>query len=374
MPKKKTNEEYIAELHELYPHITPKEPYNGAHRSILHYCSKHNKTWKAAPHNVLHKGRCPICGKEAYSKNKRIPENIHKNQLSENNPNVALVGEYTLSSKKTLYFCKKHSVFWMAMPCRVAKGSGCFLCKKEKFNKAKTRSTEEYENELENRAIHVEPLEDYVDCKTKILHRCKTHGIEWNTTPDSVLEGHGCPQCLRDKISVKNSKDNKTYLEDLKCKNPNVISLEPYIGANTKIKHKCAKCGYIWSVMPSSLLSGKGCPRCRSSHGEMLVCEYLNMLKFDYIREKRFEDCRDIRSLPFDFYIPQLNTCIEYDGAQHFTPVNFTGEGPKKSKELFDLTKKHDDIKNKYCHSKGIKLIRIPYYKDVESELDKYFK
>ena len=233
---------------------------------------------------------------------------------------------------------------------------------------------EEYENALEKRSICVKPLEAYVDCKTKILHRCKIHNVEWYSTPDNVLRGHGCPQCLKDKISEKNSKENETYLKELKNKNPNVIALSLYKGADKRIEHKCLKCGHVWKVKPSGLLSGKGCPKCRSSHGEMQVDNYLGALDLDFIREKRFDDCKDQRPLPFDFYIPLLNICIEYDGAQHFMPVDFTGKNEEKSKELFELTKKHDEIKNNYCRSKGIKLIRIPYYNNVEEELDKYFK
>lgn len=34
----------------------------------------------------------------------------------------------------------------------------------------------------------------------------------------------------------------------------------------------------------------------------------------DFIIQHKFKNCRDIRPLPFDFYLPKLNTCIEYDG------------------------------------------------------------
>jgi len=66
--------------------------------------------------------------------------------------------------------------------------------------------------------------------------------------------------------------------------------------------------------------------------------------------------------LRFDFYIPDKNICIEYDGIQHYKPTYIFGSAEKKKK-----TQKRDQIKNLFCEIIGIKLIRIPYYiKDEE--------
>lgn len=100
-----------------------------------------------------------------------------------------------------------------------------------------------------------------------------------------------------------------------------------------------------------------GCPVCMASKGEKLVEECLrDTFKIDYIKQKSFDDCKHIKKLRFDFYLPEHNTCIEYDGEQHFRPVEVFGgeEGHLK-------TKKRDEIKNKYCKDNNIGLIRIPY-------------
>ena len=69
----------------------------------------------------------------------------------------------------------------------------------------------------------------------------------------------------------------------------------------------------------------------------------------------------------FDFYIRKLNLIIEYDGQQHFEPVEKFG-----GQDAFKRTQYRDDIKNKYCLENGINLIRIPYwdYKNIEKILD----
>ena len=85
-----------------------------------------------------------------------------------------------------------------------------------------------------------------------------------------------------------------------------------------------------------------------------------------YEREKQFKDCRDKQVLPFDFYLPDYNLCIEYDGEQHFKEVKWFG-----GKEGFEKRVKHDNMKNKYCEDNNINLLRIPYteFENIENIL-----
>ena len=81
---------------------------------------------------------------------------------------------------------------------------------------------------------------------------------------------------------------------------------------------------------------------------------FLNKHNIGHIRQKTFEGCVDIYSLRFDFYIPQLNICIEYDGLQHYVGWNYDSES------LLNIKRK-DYIKNEFCEKNNITLIRIPY-------------
>jgi len=89
-------------------------------------------------------------------------------------------------------------------------------------------------------------------------------------------------------------------------------------------------------------------------------------------RQKTFQGCtnkkegRHCRPLWFDFYIPSLNTVVEYDGDQHFIPSRQYGD------KKYESTVENDLLKNAYCKEKGIKMIRIPYNlrgELIESEL-----
>ena len=90
----------------------------------------------------------------------------------------------------------------------------------------------------------------------------------------------------------------------------------------------------------------------------------------DFIQQYKFKDCKDKRELPFDFYLPKYNCCIEVDGQQHEEAVPFDGNIDKSLQRL-KITKKHDDIKNKYCKDNNILLIRIPQNK-IERRHEEY--
>jgi very-short-patch-repair endonuclease len=92
------------------------------------------------------------------------------------------------------------------------------------------------------------------------------------------------------------------------------------------------------------------------SSGEHAVRSVLDDMKISFDRQMKFQDCKDVRMLPFDFYIPQYNSAIEFDGQQHFKPVKLFG-GVK----AFKTTQHHDAIKTTYCVTKGIRLLRIKY-------------
>lgn len=94
------------------------------------------------------------------------------------------------------------------------------------------------------------------------------------------------------------------------------------------------------------------------SYGEFKIEEFLIINKIHYIKEHTFDTCKNIKNLRFDFYLPSLNICVEYDGEQHFIAYSLYG-----GENALNITKKHDKIKNKWCKNNKIKLIRIPYNK-----------
>lgn len=121
----------------------------------------------------------------------------------------------------------------------------------------KKKTHEEYIAELSKINPNIEVLGTYNGSKTKILHKCKIDGYEWETIPNNVLRGHGCPKC-----GGKIHRTYEQYIKKLAIINPNIEVLGTYINTQTKILHKCKIDGYKWEVDPSHLLCGRGCPVC----------------------------------------------------------------------------------------------------------------
>lgn len=110
-------------------------------------------------------------------------------------------------------------------------------------------------------------------------------------------------------------------------------------------------------------MTGFGCPNCNASNSENNVGKILDKFQLKYERQKRFDDCKDINTLPFDFYLNDYNVAIEYDGEQHYMPVNWNGKmSDEELNRAFELVQSHDKIKTEYCKEQNIQLIRIPYW------------
>ena len=93
------------------------------------------------------------------------------------------------------------------------------------------------------------------------------------------------------------------------------------------------------------------------SFGENKIAAILDAENIKYIREYTPETLSFKGR--FDFYLPDYNIMIEYDGIQHF----IQGNGKFDNAEKFALTQKHDAIKTQWCKDNNISLIRIPYTK-----------
>lgn len=122
---------------------------------------------------------------------------------------------------------------------------------------------------------------------------------------------------------------------------------------------KC-DCGNYTEVLQFNLTKGKttSCGCRTNSKGEECIEKLLINNNIVYKMQQIFEECVNPmtnKNLRFDFYLPDYNICIEYDGEQHFKETDMCSDTLKERQY-------RDNIKNQYCKEKGIKLIRIPYW------------
>jgi len=95
----------------------------------------------------------------------------------------------------------------------------------------------------------------------------------------------------------------------------------------------------------------------------------LEQLKVNYASQWKFSDCKNINELSYDFFLPDFNIAVEYDGKYHYEIKYYSNKSKQECQKEFELVKLRDSIKNKYCYENGINLIRIPYwdYDNIEN-------
>lgn len=176
---------------------------------------------------------------------------------------------------------------------------------------------------------------------------------------------HVCPKChpkgSNQKISIEEvqKRIDDIYGEEY-------LKILDYKGNNILSQIKCLKCDYIFNAVPTSLWRGRlrGCPICEKTQsvGENRLQKFFRENNIQYRCQERFQDCKDKMCLPFDFFLPQHNICVEFQGEQHYN---------KKSIFWTETLIEHDNIKRAFCEKNKIKLIEIPYY-DLNN-FEKYF-
>jgi len=205
-------------------------------------------------------------------------------------------------------------------------------------------------------------LINYKNNSTPIKIICKIHG-EFLQTPAKHLIGRGCPVCGGSQVLTKNEFEKRSKVIHGNLYNYDLVD---YKNARHKVGIKCAKHGIFWQK-PNNHLSGYGCMICRSSKGEMKIFNYLSNNKIEFIPEYYLPEI----NYYIDFYLPDYKMAIEYDGIQHFYPIEFFG-----GEEAYNKTIKRDKLKNKYCLDNNINLQRIPYTKvdSIEDILNSLLK
>ena len=211
-------------------------------------------------------------------------------------------------------------------------------------------------------------LERIKDKKGYGIFVCPLCGKIFSTSIDHVVRGHtkSCGCYLLKVSTEKIQKWNNEHIVDLR--NKRFGKLTVLYKTNKKLGnnyywHCLCDCGNEINVSGGDLQKGHthSCG-CVKSKGEMFIKNFLTQNNINFICQKSFEKCvnpKTNKKLYFDFYLPDYNTCIEYDGIQHY---KYTESG-WNTKEKFEETKYRDNIKNKFCKDNNIKLLRIPYAK-----------
>jgi hypothetical protein len=350
-----------------------KSVYKNNYTPIEIICSEHGKFFQTSTSHLRGSG-CSKCGIESSAeKQRKSPEEFLKQiKIVHGDKYDFSKTQYKGASEKVIVTCPKHGDFKVTAH-HLLDGAGCPKCARENTGKANSLTQDEFINK--SNLVHDDKYDyskveyDGINNRVKII--CPIHG-EFLQTPHAHMSGSGCQKCGFESISKSNVSNTEDFIKSAKIVHGKKYnySLVDYKNRNKYVDIVCPVHG-TFKQRPGAHLSGQGCPICNESTGEKLIAAILEKQKIDFIKQYKFVDCtnkkegRFCRKLPFDFYIPIKNVCVEYDGRQHFMAIDtFGGE------EAFERQKIRDEIKNQYCKKNGIKLIRIPYTmkkEDIES-------
>lgn len=271
---------------------------------------------------------------------------------------VSTIEDYKNSNSKLSYICPLHGQQTTTLN-HVSAGNGCKYCGYNKTSQKQTKDINTVIKTVEDKGSTLLNPEDYKTArKSNLMITCSDCGKIYFTNYETIKKSPcHCKECSNNQISISNrmSPDEvKRIIDDLGV---TVLNIDEYKGVKEKnLIVVCPICGKSFKQNLALLQSGTiYCNNCKKhSIGEARVEQILLDNDIQYKPQKTFEDLYDERPLLFDFYLPDYNTCIEFDGPQHYRPV--FGE------KSFQKTIKHDKMKNKYCEDNNIRLIRIPYY------------
>lgn len=279
---------------------------------------------------------------------------------------------YLSYTKKVEVYCTHCKKYFFVTPANHLCKRGCPYCKKIRLSEKNRKSQDAFINEAiklhGNKYDYSEVV--YVNNRTPVKIKCKKCGKYFLSIPSNHLAGKGCKKCATSNTSLKLRLSLENFLKRAKMIHGDMYDYSEVEldGVEKPVKIFCKKHKIIFYQSPCHHYNGSGCPMCNiPSIGEKHIAKYLTENKIKFVQQKTFKECKDKALLKFDFYLPGSNTCIEYQGKQHYEIVDKFG-----GKEAFKIRKKHDNIKRKYCKKHNVVLVEIKYTDNIKEKLKKF--
>ena len=268
MTRKLSSKEYIDRVYETVgEEYSILEEYVDTRTKLL---TRHNicaNEWMLSPNKFLMGRRCPKCSRKNLPQHQPLStEKLNRRVSDTSNGTVVIIeGEYLGNDTKMLFGCLIcENTFYQKVSTFLSR-KRCPHCNKKNNVQYNKKSHGVFEEEMTNKyGNEYEILGNYIDAKTHILlrHSC---GHEWFVTPSNILRGFGCPPCGVLSRSNKARKQVSLFVEEINdISNGEYILVSDYLNNRTKVKLKHLSCGTIWDIIPSNVLKGRGCPRCKT--------------------------------------------------------------------------------------------------------------
>ena len=366
----KTTETFKKEVYSLVgDEYTVMSEYTKAKEDVTFLHKTCGKTSSIKPDKFLRRNkRCDHCS----NIKKWNTELFKAHVIKVTDGSYSVLSEYTKMHAKVTFLHKDCGRTYKAEANSFIRGHRCPLCANDTRVAHRKMSAEDFAERV--REIHngeYSILSKYRKSTEKIDIKHLVCGTSFSIRASSLLQGQGCHKCARERTlsSVKHTHEMFVAYVNEHGKGDYSVASE-YQGVDSDIELLHKSCGNRYKTRPSYFKAGNRCPICAQSRGAVLVHKYLDSIGYVFKTEFSFEDCVNIQRLRFDFCVfrddGEIGFLVEYDGKQHFEVVEYFG------KDSFIRTQESDRIKNDYCESKGIPLIRIPYWEFEKGTLEEF--
>ncbi len=363
-----TSQEFINSVRTVHlnKYDYSKANYVNSQTKVEIICQIHG-SFNMKPNSHYNGQGCPKCGRIDAKNNIALDYFVflERAELVHHNRYVYQEDTYVNYTTKMTIFCDEHGFFEQTPHSHISMKTGCPKC--GVLNTAK-------KNQIGWEAVYdlflVAQGDKYeydqgtfADVSSKMKIKCTQHG--WFTQkPYSHYGGSGCIKCSFAESGEKQQIGYSEFVKRSMIKHGDKYKYTEtnYIDIFTPIEIGCPKHGFFLQS-PRNHYRGSGCHKCISSRGETLVRLILEEHNILYEEQKKFENLMDKNKLRCDFYLPEYNTVIEYNGLQHYEPISFFG-----GINGLMQTQKRDLIKYTYLEANKIELIIIRF--DNNNPLD----
>ncbi len=348
------SEKFIEMAKEIHgdKYLYNKVIYVGSKEKVEIICPIHGSFWVTPNHHITNKSGCPACSGCVKKTNRQF---IDEAKLVHGDKYDYSKIEYKNNRTKVCIICPNHGEFWQN-PHDHLRGIGCKKCWFDRHTKGQTLSKEQFLERCYKKHGNKYDYSkvEYVKLDVPVIITCPLHG-EFIQKPEYHLEGEGCPKCGRIKANNSISYSQDEFVK--KCSkihnNKYDYSLVKYNRSSDIVTIICPEHGEFKHKAANHLM-GQGCQKCGFKSQLFLFEKLTSFFKNEcFSWEYR---AKWLGRQRIDICIEKYKIAIEYDGQQHFYPIDHFGGESEFKKRV-----KYDALKERLCEENGFKLFRIKY-------------
>ena len=357
MVKTKTHEEFVNEINKLNPNIEVLSMYVNAHTNIKFRCKICGYKWESTPSTIRKSKGCLQCAGKIIT-----PEYYRKLVFDMVGDEYEVLSDYKNYNTKIEY---RHNV------CGTK-----FKMKPVSFKESQSKCSNPYCKRkihiLKNKENFIQKVDElgyivkseYLGIDEPMDFQCKKCNTIFSLNKASKIyenvDTSHCPNCASNiAMSISSNEFYKKFNDNF---GDEFEIISDYSGCDSPIKILHKKCGNISEYYRAGKIFSEyicPCKYCNISNGEKAIMNFLESRLITYEYQKKYNSLFAVNNgvLSYDFYIPNNNVVIEFQGKQHFEPIEYFG-----GKEYFDIQQEHDRRKRQYAKDHSIKLLEIAYW------------